>query len=169
MTRRQWSQRILGATTLTLLVGAALWYVSSLPGNLALALTVTALLTAVGGLVLWSHTDHAREIEPATWHVTRLTEATGPMSLDYRLMRLRRDLRDTLQRTDREDTIHPLLCDLVVERLRQRHGIHVREDPESARAHLPAELWHYMTHPPQGTARRSAGEIAVMLDHLESI
>lgn len=169
MKRPPWRRRVVNATGFVVVVGALLWYVASLPGDLVVAATVMVLITAVGGLLIWSHSDHATEIEPATWHATRSTEATGPMSLDYRLVRLRRDLRDALERTDREDVVHPLICDLAVERVRQKHGVDARTDPQEAQGHLPAELWDYLTHPPEGTGRRSATELSRMLDHLERI
>lgn len=169
MTRRVWPRRVLRVAALTVVVGAVLWYISSLPGNPALAAAVMTLLTTVGALLVWSHTDHADELEPAAWHLTRTTESTPPMSLDYRLVRIRRDLRDALERSDRPDAIHPLICDLVIQQVRQRHGVDARADPEAARAHLPPDLWHYLTHPPQDTRRRSAKELATMLGHLERI
>jgi hypothetical protein len=164
-----WRDRVVAAATIFLVAGSLLWYVGSLPEEPWLAAVVMLLVTVTGGLLVWSLGDHSTEAEAASWHVPLREESAVPLATDDRLVRLRRDLRDALERSDRPDEIHPLLCDLTVERLRAAHGIDARTDPVAAQEVLPQDLWRYLTTPPRGTARRSARQLSRALDHIEAI
>lgn len=169
MSRRTWIQRALSTLVTVALLGLMLWYVRVLPDSLPLALLVMLLLVAVVGLLMWSLADHSGELEAASWHAALPQEPGGPMALDYRLVRLRRDLRDALQRDDRPDVIHPLVCDLAVDQLRARRGVDARSDPDAAREVLDPAVWDYLTTPPTTSARRSAKVLAQVLDELERL
>lgn len=170
MSRRTWLQRALGALAVVAMLGLLLWYVRVLPDSLPLALLVMLLMVAVIGMLMWSLADHAGDLEAASWHAALPDrESSGPMALDYRLARLRRDLRDALERDDRPDTIHPLICDLAVEQLRARRGVEARSDPEAARQVLDPAVWDYLTTPPTTNARRSSKQLARVLDELERL
>lgn len=168
-TSRLWRGRVLNSLGLVVLLGLLLWYVRVLPESLVLALFVMLLLVLVTGLLMWSHADHRGELERASWHAARPADSSGPMALDYRLVRLRRDLRDALQRDDRPDQIHALVCDLALDQLREQHGVDARSDPEAAEALLDPQVWDYLTSPPTTTARRSARQLAHVLDQLEQL
>lgn len=169
MSRPTWIQRVLGALVVVALGGLLLWYVRVLPDSLPLALLVMSLLVAVVALLMWSLADHSGDLEAASWHAATAAQSSGPMSLDYRLVRLRRDLRDALERNDRPDAIHPLVCDLTVERLQARRGVDARSDPDAARALLDPAVWDYLTTPPTTNAKRSVRQLAHVLDELEQI
>lgn len=164
-----WRSRVGSMLAFVVVAGSLLWYVGVLPDNAVLAGAVMLLLTSVTGLLWWSHADLSAEVEPVSWHATLGQDSTGPMALDYRLVRLRRDLRDALERSDREDAIHALVCDLAVGRLQARHGVDARSDPQRARQVLGPAVWDYLTTPPVGTARRSARELGRVLDRLEEL
>lgn len=168
-TSRLWRRRVLNALGVVVLVGLLLWYVRVLPQSLGLAFLVMLLLVTVICLLMWSHADHVGDLETASWHTALSADAGGPMALDYRLVRLRRDLRDALERDDRPDEIHALVCDLAVDQLRVRHGVDARSDPDAARELFAPQVWGYLTAPPTTTAKRSARELAVVLDHLEQL
>jgi hypothetical protein len=169
VSRSSWRDRVTAAGTFFVVGGGLLWYVGSLPEQPWLAALVMLLVTVTGGLMIWSFADHAQDTEPASWHLPLRQESTPPMALDYRLVRLRRDLRDALERNDRPDTVHALVCDLAVERLQAHQGIDARTDPAAAQAVLPPELWRYLTTPPSGTARRSGKELGRALDQIERL
>ncbi len=169
MTSRLWRRRVLNGLAVVVLLGLLLWYVRVLPQSPGLALLVMLLLVTVTCLLMWSHADHVGDLEAASWHTALPAEAGGPMALDYRLVRLRRDLRDALERDDRPDEIHALVCDLAVDQLRVRHGVDARNDPEAARELLAPPVWDYLTSPPTTTAKRSARQLAAVLDQLEQL
>lgn len=168
-TPRRWRRRVLNGLVVVVLLGLLLWYVQVLPQSMGLALLVMLLLVTVTCLLMWSLADHSGDLEAASWHASLPAETGGPMALDYRLVRLRRDLRDALERDDRPDEIHALVCDLAVDQLRARHGVDARSDPGAAQELLDPLVWDYLTSPPTTTAKRSAGQLADVLDHLEQL
>jgi predicted secreted protein len=63
--------------------------------------------------------------------------------------------------------VHPRLYELVDERLRQRHGITLRNDPAGARALIGEQLWTFLH---ARTARTpSAREMAALVGEMEKI
>ena len=89
--------------------------------------------------------------------------------MDYRLVRIRRDLRDALERDDREDPVWPLLRDLAAERLRARHDIDLDADPEAARQVVDPLLWRYLTTPPTDARKRSRSALHTAIEGIEKL
>lgn len=158
-TRAAWVGRVVSALAGTVLVGSLLWYIGVLrhgyPASLLLALAFGAVIC----LVVWTAQEHSPRLEAATWFSTRREESTAPSSLDYRMLRLRRDLRDALERDDRADEVFGLVRDLAAERLQARHGVDLTTDPEAAARLMTPGLSAYLARPPEGTRRRSPRDL----------
>lgn len=170
MTRaRRLAGRLPLPVLLTGLIGFLLWYVNSLRHDPP----ATVLLVVAGGvivtLIVWIFGEASEQVRPAHWHSDNRQESAAPPPLDHRLVRLRRDLRDTLERNDRRDAIHSLLVELAADRLRAQHGIDLATDPESAREVLPADLYGYLTTAPAGTARGSRRQLHTVIDQIEAL
>lgn len=167
--KKRWSTRIVGLVLLTAGAGALLWFVGSLPREPTVAAAVTLVLGLTLGLLWWSHADLPRPAESASWYVVRRDEANVPPALDYRLVRLRRDLRDAVEHSDREDHVHALITELTRERLLQRHGIALHTEPDAARAHLSPPLRTYLAQPPSNTHKSSITRISDALTGIEEL
>jgi hypothetical protein len=63
--------------------------------------------------------------------------------------------------------VRPKLVELVDERLRQRHGVTMRDDPERARAILGAPLWTFLHAPPRRGP--TPAELAAIVAEVEKI
>jgi hypothetical protein len=63
--------------------------------------------------------------------------------------------------------VRPRLVELVDERLRQRHGVTVRSDPQRARALVGEQLWAFLFGRVERTP--SPREVAVMVGEMEKI
>lgn len=61
----------------------------------------------------------------------------------------------------------PALCELVDERLRQRHGLTRASDPDRARALLTDPLWKFLANP--ATRKPKPDEIAAVVAQLEKL
>lgn len=152
-----------------LLLGALLFYVGSLRYSLPEAVAAVLLGALVIALVPWAVTATGHDAERAFWVSTPREEAAPPASLDYRLVRLRRDLRDAVERDDRTDEIYGLLRDLASERLRAHHQIDLDADPEGARAVVDPHLWRYLTTPPTDTRKRSRTALQTAIEGIEKL
>lgn len=152
-----------------LAIGAGLYYIGSLRHSVLEAALVVLLATMVIVLLPWALTRTSRYAERAYWVSTPRQESTPPAALDYRLVRLRRDLRDALERDDRGDVIQPLLREITAERLLAHHDIDLDAQPERARATLDPHLWTYLTTPPTGTRRRSRTLLHTAIEGIEKL
>lgn len=150
-------------------VGALLYYIGSLPHTLPEAVLVVLLGTAALALTHRVLTRAGREVEPAYWVSTPHAESTPPAAMDYRLLRLRRDLRDALEREDRPDHIYPVVRELAAERLRTQHDIDLDQEPERARQVLPQGLASYLDAPPTDTRRRSRSTLHHAIEGIEKL
>lgn len=150
-------------------IGALLWWIGSLPYSVAEAVLVVLLATGVLALVHRVLTGAGHEVEPAHWVSTPHAESSPPAAMDYRLLRLRRDLRDALERDDRPDQIYPVVRELAAERLRSNHGIDLDEQPERARTTLSRDLAGYLDNPPTDTRRRSRSALDHAIDGIEEL
>ncbi|MFK5633113.1 MULTISPECIES: hypothetical protein [unclassified Ornithinimicrobium] len=150
-------------------LGVVLFVVGSLRYSMAEALLVVLLAAVVLALVPWSVTRTARRSERAYWVSTPRQESVPPAALDYRLVRIRRDLRDAVERDDRPDEIYPLLRELTTERLRSRHDLDLDSEPERVRALVDPQLWRYLTTPPTDTRRRSRAAVHTALEGIEKL
>ena len=160
---------LLSSVVAVLALGTLLYLVGALPHTLPEVVAVVLLAGAALGLLLAALRRTGHGVEPAWWASTPREEAIAPAALDYRLVRLRRDLRDALERDDRPDTVHAVLVDLAAERLRAHHGVDLTTQPEEARALAGPELWAYLTTPPSGTRRRSRGTLQTAVEGIEKL
>lgn len=152
-----------------LATAAVLWYIGSLPHSIPEVVLVALLGGAAGALITWALSRTGQHVERAYWVSTPRQEAVPPAALDYRLLRLRRDLRDAIERDDRPDEIHPVLVDLASERLRSLHGLDLATEPERAEQAMDPALWTYLTHPPTDTRRRSKGALQTAIEGIEKL
>lgn len=150
-------------------VGALLYYIGSLPHTLPEAILVVLLGTAVLALIHRVLTRAGREVEPAYWVSTPHTESAPPAAMDYRLLRLRRDLRDALERDDRPDHVYPVIRELAAERLRAHHEVDLDQEPGRARELLPQGLASYLASPPTDTRRRSRSALHHAIEGIEKL
>lgn len=150
-------------------VGVVLYYIGSLPYSLLEAVLVVLLATAALLLVHFVLSRAAQQIQPAYWVSTPRLESAPPSAMDYRLLRLRRDLRDALERDDRPDDIYPVLRSLAAERLHARHDIDLDTQPEEAQRALAPGLWTYLTTPPSDTRKRSRSALHTAIEGIEKI
>ena len=169
MSRAAWAWRIGSTVVVATGIGLLLWYVNSLRHGVVLSAGVVASVTAVVALLVWTTGEHGQRLQAASWFPSRREEATPPSSLDYRLLRLRRDLRDTTERNDREDCIYPQIVELTQERLQSGHGIDLHAEPDRAGEVLHPELVKYLTHPPHGTGKRSRRELHTVIQRIEEL
>ncbi|AXH95900.1 hypothetical protein [Ornithinimicrobium avium] len=154
---------------LVLVAGGLAFYVGSLRYSVAEAVAVVLLGALVVALVPWVIAATGGSAERAYWVSTTRQEVAPPDALDYRLVRLRRDLRDAVERDDRTDEIYPVLRELAAERLRARHGIDLDAEPERARAAVDAHLWRYLTTPPVDTRKRSRTSLRTAIEGIEKL
>lgn len=166
--------RDLRATILTLavgtvLLGALLFFIGSLPHTVLEAAAIVLLAAAVAPLAAWAFTRTGRYAERAHWASTPRQDSAPPAAMDYRLLRIRRDLRDALERDDRGDAIHPLLRELAAERLRAHHGIDLDADPAAAQQVMDPQLWRYLTTPPTDTRKRSRSALHTAIEGIEQL
>lgn len=160
---------ILPALLLVPAVGGMLWYIGLLPHSVPEVVLVVLLGGVAVTLTLTSVGRVGEGVERAYWVSTPRGDSAPPSALDYRLLRLRRDLRDALERDDRHDQVHGVLRDLAAERLRTRHDIDLDTEPERAEQVLGPRLWHYLTHPPTDTRRRSRSALENALEGVEKL
>lgn len=152
-----------------LALGAGLAYIGSLRhSTLEVVLLVVAAAVLIA-LLTSALSETPAGAERAYWASTPRQETTAPSSLDYRLISLRRDLRDALEREDRRDAIHGLLRELTAERLQANHDIDLDAEPERARAVLDPNLWTYLTNPPTDTRRRSRALLHTAIEGIEKL
>lgn len=64
-------------------------------------------------------------------------------------------------------TVHPVIVDLVDERLRQRYGIRRDQDPKRAQEVLGKELWDFLTTPPWRVP--SPRRLAALVQRMETL
>lgn len=150
-------------------LGAGLWFIGSLPHTLPVAALVVLLGAAVAILVWWTLGRLGEDVEQPYWVSTPRQEAVPPDVMDYRLMRLRRDLRDALDRDDRPDEIYPVIRELAAERLRSLHDIDLDTQPEEAHAAMDDQLWRYLSTPPTDTRKRSKSTLHTAIEGVEKL
>lgn len=161
--------KILPGLGLSILAGGVLYIIGSLRHGIAGSVLVVALGWVVATLALWAVQSTGAQAERAYWVSDPRQEAVPPAALDYRLVRLRRDLRDALERDDRPDEIYPVLHDLAAERLRAHHGIDLDAQPEAARDVMTPALWRYLDRPPTDTRKRSASSLHTAIEGIEDL
>lgn len=152
-----------------LLVGALLFYVGSLQHSLAEVVALVLVAAVVAPLLARAIARTGRYAERAYWASTPRQESVPPSAMDYRLLRIRRDLRDALERDDRDDPVYPLLRQLAAERLQAHHGIDLDTQPEAAQRVLDPLLWRYLTTPPTDTRKRSRSALHTAIEGIEKL
>lgn len=103
------------------------------------AVLATAAYRAIRTLAGWS--------EPAHWFVTLRDSSTTPPVLDFRVIRLHRDLTDTLQGERPQDRTRATLAGLARQRLLRVHGIDPDTDPDAAGQVLGEAATRYLAGP----------------------
>jgi hypothetical protein len=167
--RAVWVGRVVAAVVGSAVVGSLLWYVGVLPHGYPASLMLSLGFGLVVFLVVWTAQEHGPHLEAAAWFTSRREEAAPPTSLDYRMLRLRRDLRDALERNDRTDDIYALVRELAAERLSAHHDLDLSTQPEEAVRVLTADLTAYLNRPPRGTERRSRRQLERAIDGIEEL
>lgn len=182
MSAQRWARRRGGASgvgllapgrlsivVVVLLLGGLLWFIGSLrygPVEATLVVLLAALVVALAVPLLTTAGQH---VDRAWWVSTPRVESAPPAALDYRLLLLRRNLRDAVERDDRPDTIYPVLRELTAERLRSNHDVDLDTEPERAQQLLDPQLWRYLTRPPTGTEKRSRSALHTAIEGIEKL
>lgn len=172
MRRARWRAvraQYLPSVLLLLGTGVVLWYIGSLPYSPVEAVLVVLLTTTVLLLVHFALTRTGRAVRPAYWVSSPRLESAPPAAMDYRLLRLRRDLRDALERDDRPDDIYPVVRGLAAERLRAHHDIDLDTQPEQAQRVAAPGLWAYLSTPPTDTRKRSRSALHTAIEGIEKL
>jgi hypothetical protein len=69
-----------------------------------------------------------------------------------------------------EERVRPQLASLAAERLRQRHGVSLADDPDRARPIVGEELWIFLMAPPDPLGRPVGHrEMAALLGRIEAL
>lgn len=168
-TRRDQIRRAVLAFLGTAVVGALLWYINVLRYDLVTAVVIALAVGCVVTLLSWVMSEESARLKPAYWFASIREESVRPAALDYRMLRLRRDLRDATERSDRTDEIFPVVRALAAERLLARHDVDLDADPVRARELMHPDLTKYLSHPPTGTAKRSKRDLNRALDRIEEL
>ncbi|MGB3686847.1 MAG: hypothetical protein WA991_13585 [Ornithinimicrobium sp.] len=168
--RKQWIARGMTALLTVAATGALLWFAGTLPSSVAAAAAAVAVIVGCCILLWWTRKDLPAPIDTASWYVVRRDEAVVPPAMDYRLVRLRRDVRDALTKShDRPDRIHPQVMHLSEHLLRERHGIELETEPERATAVMDDALSAYLSSPPTMNHRTAVRELDRVLRGVEQL
>jgi hypothetical protein len=164
---RVWRAVALGAAV-GLGVGAILsWLEVILHRGPAVAL-ILGLPACCGALLMLVYT---------TFHVMQPVELQkfGPTvrTAEYsvRLRQLERRLQAAnIDGTKFDWSLRPLLAQLATERLRHRHAIIIRREPEAARAMLGEQLWQMITaKPDQPSPALSRRQLTALVEAIEAL
>lgn len=168
---RRWHRlrRAVLAFVATALIGSILWFVNVLRYDLTSALILAFAVGSVVTLLTWVMAEESPRLKTAYWFATMREESARPGALDYRMLRLRRDLRDATERSDRADEIYPVIRGLAAERLRAHHDVDLDRDPDRAADLMGPVLTAYLNKPPTSTARRSKRDMNRALDRIEEL
>ncbi|WP_151524583.1 hypothetical protein [Serinicoccus kebangsaanensis] len=157
------------ALVCAVIIGGLLYYIGSLPHSLPVVVLAVLLSGLVVALTMWGMTSTSQDVEQAYWVSTPRQESAPPDAMDYRLLRLRRDLRDAVERDDRGDEIYPVIRELAAERLLAHHGVDLDAEPERAREVLDPHLQAYLDHPPSDTRKRSRSALHTAIEGVEKL
>ena len=147
-------------------VWLVVYSISAAAGTGPQPLLLAALLFAVAS-VLWLANDLSEHVAPARWNTSSGT-TTRQRGADVRVGVLQRALEDVAKRQDVAH-LHPLLVDLVDDRLLAHHGVDRGRDPRSARAVLGDELADFVETPPspvQLSNRQYLSRVLTLVEHL---
>ncbi len=164
-----WARRLAVALLAGAGAGAALVFLESLDLGLVANLVLVLAGTVIGAGLAWTAADLYPGARPAYWSSSVPPRHRPRRGGDFRLYRLRRDLRYTLEDNREADAIRPLLISLVEERLLSRHGVRLRTEPEAARHLLGPTLARYVAAPPGNRRRRSRSHLTTILDRIEEL
>ncbi|MGB5953378.1 MAG: hypothetical protein WBG57_12810 [Ornithinimicrobium sp.] len=167
---KRWIARALALAIMTSAFGTMLWFAGVLPSSPVMAAAAAGLIAISCALLWWTREDLRAPTEGATWYTVRRDDAAVPPAMDYRLVRLRRDVRDAVAKSsDRGDPIHPLITQLTAQRLRDRHGIDLLAEPERARDVLSEPLATYLSKPLSSDRRTTRRELDQALLGVEQL
>ncbi|MGZ4599061.1 MAG: hypothetical protein ACXVYY_09600 [Oryzihumus sp.] len=160
---RLWVKRI-GVT-------AALWavlcVVAAIIGSRPRPLLLGAGLLAVAA-VTWLVSDLAAQAEMVSWDAgyQPYQRVRGD---DVRVRRLLHLLQDTSHPETFTRDVHPLLVELVDDRLDTRYGVDRHEHPQAARQLLGEDLLAFVTTPPPARASADPRYLSTILTRIESL
>lgn len=135
-----WRRRLVG--------GFAAWAVtfalSVVAGTDPQPVLLAALMALVAGIA-WLAVDLSEMVSPAEWDTW--ASSARRRGSDVRVGVLQRALEDIATRQEVE-RLHPMLVDLVDERLEAHHGVRREQEPVRAAALMGDELTQFVEHPP---------------------
>ncbi|HEY2043908.1 MAG TPA: hypothetical protein VGH11_14610 [Jatrophihabitans sp.] len=152
--RGLWS-RVAVAAVIGLAVGIGVWLIGAAGG--AHPRPALCIAVAVAGFVLVQVvTGSMAEVSPSLIRPEPAPLAARGQFRELRTLerRLGAGAAD-LSRFDRN--VRPALLELMADRLRHKHGIDLRRDPDKARALLGDELWELTSAMPDATERQVSG------------
>jgi hypothetical protein len=165
--RKTWRAVALAAGA-GLLLGSVLSWIGGIVNQGPPAALTVALPTACCALLVFVY---------STFHVMRPLELrpAGPTqrNAEYavRLRQLERRLQAaTTDGTKFDWSLRPLLAQLAAERLRHKHAITIRREPERARAMLGEQLWQMIsTQPAEPSPALSRQQLTALIEAIEAL
>lgn len=151
-------------------VWAAICVVAALVGARPRPLVLAAMVIAAAAVV-WVSTDLGHDVEPASWSPGYPGYLGGrhDRGADVRVRVLRRTLAEALDDDAFIARVHPILVDLVDDRLDSSYGVTRPEHPGAARTILGPELADFVEHPPPPARARDLQYLSDILSRIESL
>ncbi|GAA4426844.1 hypothetical protein GCM10023169_26090 [Georgenia halophila] len=166
---RRWRRLTIAAVVTMAVLGTTLWQGGLLPAPWPVGVAVTVVAGLALVLAVWTLVQNLDLLTPASWFGPQDLEVPPSRpGLDARLARLRRHLRDTVERDDRPDAMQELLRELAADRLAAR-GVDLDADPQAAEALMHPSLTRYLAHSPQDTRPRNRRELADVVGRIEEL
>ncbi|MDN5798381.1 MAG: hypothetical protein L0H79_21900 [Intrasporangium sp.] len=164
-TSRPWHRRI----AWTAGVWLALIVLGALLGQHASVLQLAVLIVAVA-MLIWYLMDHVGSNAVTHWPVSDLYRFRSHRGEDFRVTNLASRLRGASERGEGRESLvedlHDQLTTIIRERLYAMHGIVIEEEPRWSQGVMPAELWDFVTHPPDPELYRP-GRLEAVLGRIE--
>ena len=160
---RLWAKRIAVAASLWAAICLVAALIGSRPRPLVLAAAVLGCAT-----VAWLAADLAARTELVAWDAgyEPWQRVRGD---DMRVRRLLHLLQDTAHPDTFTRELHPLLVELVDDRLDTHYGVDRREHPAAARQLLGEDLLGFVTSPPPASATGDPRYLSMILSRIESL
>lgn len=169
--RRLWQVRVVVSLASVAAVGLLLSYVRVIdhPWYLSLAIVLTLGFAIAATTIVLS--EHGPRVGPAQWSPAFDREAAHPPGgMDLRLMWLRRQVAEVVERREDSPELRELLSRLAAAALLERHDIDMQAEPERAAKLLHPDLIAYLNSPaPSGPTARPMRALTRAIDRIEEI
>ncbi len=156
-----WRRRLLGVAV----AWAVTFALSVVAGTEPQPVLLAALMAVVAG-VAWLAVDMSEMVSPAEWDTW--AGSARRRGNDVRVGVLQRALEDIATRQEVEH-LHPMLVDLLDERLDAHHGIRREDEPGRAAELIGDELAQFVDHPPPPVRFGNMAYLSRIIDQIEAV